>query len=138
MFENCAPSKYTTGFDLKLKEPETVEMLEIGVNAMLEGMSKNTVAKLLVQEVGMKYINAQTFAGKMWKKMMAVGTDRKDGIPEKNIARLERIYQKAMELNDLKSAISALDQINKIAQVYKSKIEVTTDEYTLDLLGGEN
>lgn len=129
MFEECKKSKYTQGWDMKLKEPETVEMMEIGINAMLEGMSKNTVAKLLVEEAELNYVNAQAFAGKMWKEMMKLGTDKKEGVPEKNAARLERIYQRAMENNDFKNALSALDMLNKLVGAYKEKIEVSTNDF---------
>lgn len=135
MFEDCKKSQYSQGWDIKLKEPETVEMLEIGINALLEGMSKNTIAKLLVQEAEFNYVNAQAFAGKMWKEMMKLGTDKKDGMPEKNAARLERIYQRAMENGDFKNALSALDMLNKLVGAYKEKIQITTDEYVIDLLG---
>lgn len=122
------------GYDPKLKEPETIDMMEIGINAMLEGISKNTIAKLLVEEADFKYIQAQSFAGKMWKEMMKLGTDKKEGVPEKNAARLERIYQRAMENGDFKNALSALDMLNKLVGAYKEKIQITTDEYVIDLL----
>lgn len=135
MFENCSKSKYSQGYDPKFKEPETIEMLEIGENAIIEGYSKNTLAKLLVEEVGMKYINAQSFAAKMWKSVMSKGKDRSEGLTERNITRLEHIYKKAMEMGDFKNALSALDQLNKLCQLYKEKIQITTDEYVIDLLG---
>ena len=134
MFENCSKSKYSQGYDPKFKEPETIEMLEIGENAIIEGYSKNTLAKLLVEEAGLKYINAQSLAAKMWKNVMATGKNRGDGLQEKNIQRLEHIYKRCMELNDFKNALSALDQLNKLMQLYKEKIQITTDEYFIDLL----
>lgn len=117
------------GYDPKLKEPETIDMMEIGINAMLEGISKNTIAKLLVEEADFKYIQAQSFAGKMWKEMMKLGTDKKEGVPEKNAARLERIYQRAMENGDFKNALSALDMLNKLVGAYKEKLEISTNDF---------
>lgn len=129
MFENCSKSKYSQGYDPKFKEPETIDMMEIGINAMLEGISKNTIAKLLVEEADFKYIQAQSFAGKMWKEMMKLGTDKKEGVPEKNAARLERIYQRAMENGDFKNALSALDMLNKLVGAYKEKLEISTNDF---------
>ena len=129
MFENCSKSKYSQGYDPKFKEPETIEMLEIGENAIIEGYSKNTLAKLLVEEAGMKYINAQSFAAKMWKSVMSKGKDRSEGLTERNITRLEHIYKKAMEMGDFKNALSALDQLNKLCQLYKEKLEISTNDF---------
>lgn len=135
MFENVKKLDNALGYDGKFKAPETVEILEIAENAIIEGYSKNTIAKLLVEEAGFKYINAQALAAKAWKNVMATGKTRGEGLQEKNIQRLEHIYKRCMELNDFKNALSALDQLNKLTQLYKEKIQITTDEYVIDLLG---
>ena len=135
MFENVKKLDNALGYDGKFKAPETVEILEIAENAIIEGYSKNTIAKLLVEEAGFKYINAQALAAKAWKNVMATGKTRGEGMRERNLQRLEHIYKKAMEVGDYKNALSALDQLNKLVQLYKEKVEITTDEYVLDLLG---
>jgi len=135
MFENCSKSQYPTGYDSKFKEPETVEILEIAKDAIIGGYKKNTIAKLLCNELDMKYVYAQALAAKAWREVMQTGKDRTDGMREKNIQRLEFLYAKAVDMNDMKNAISALDQINKLCQLYKEKVEITTDEYVLDLVG---
>lgn len=135
MFENTQPLNNALQYDAKFKSPETVEILEIAENAIIEGYSKNTIAKLLVDEAGFKYVNAQALAAKAWKNVMATGKNRGEGLQEKNIQRLEHIYKRCMELNDFKNALSALDQMNRLTQLYKEKIQITTDEYVIDLLG---
>lgn len=135
MFENCTKSQYPTGYDTKFKEPETIEILEIAKDAIIAGYKKNTIAKMLCNELSMKYVYAQALATKAWKQVMETGKDRTDGMREKNIQRLEFLYAKAVDMNDMKNAISALDQINKLCQLYKEKVEITTDEYVLDLVG---
>lgn len=135
MFENTKKLDNALGYDAKFKDPATVEILEIAEDALISGLSKNTIAKLLVEEAGFKYIQAQSLAAKAWKNVMAKGKDRSEGLAERNITRLEHIYKRAMEAGDLKNAISALDQLNKLCKLYTNKVEITTDEYTLDLLG---
>jgi len=138
MFENCKPSQYPTGYDTKFKEPETVEILEIAKDAIIAGYKKNTLAKLLCNELDMKYVYAQALAAKAWREVMQTGKDRTEGMKEKNIQRLEFLYAKCVDQNDMKNALSALDQLNKLTQLYKEKIEVTGEEYVLDLIGGDN
>lgn len=135
MFENCSKSQYQIGYDSKFKEPETIEILEIAKDAIIGGYKKNTLAKMLCNELDMKYVYAQALAAKAWREVMQTGKDRTDGMREKNIQRLEFLYAKAVDMNDMKNAISALDQINKLCQLYKEKVEITTDEYVLDLVG---
>lgn len=135
MFENHKKSQYSQGYDPKFKEPETIEILETAKDAIIGGYKKNTIAKMLCNELDMKYEQAQFIATKAWKEVMKTGKDREDGMREKNIQRLEFLYAKAVDMNDMKNAISALDQINKLCQLYKEKVEITTDEYVLDLVG---
>jgi len=135
MFENHSKSQYSQGYDPKFKEPATVEILETAKDAIIGGYKKNTIAKLLCQELEMKYDQAQFLATKAWKDVMKTGKDRTDGMKERNIQRLEYLYAKCVDQNDFKNALGALDQLNKLTQLYKEKVEITTDEYMIDLLG---
>ena len=93
MFENCKKSQYPTGYDSKFKEPETVEILEIAKDAIIAGYKKNTLAKLLCNELDMKYVYAQALAAKAWREVMQTGKDRTEGMKEKNIrqSRLRKV-----------------------------------------------
>lgn len=134
MFENVTKLNNALGYDAKFKDPATVEILEIAENALIEGYSKNTIAKLLVEEAGFKYIQAQSLAAKAFKNVMATGTKRGENMLEKNLTRLEHIYHKCVDSGDYKNALSAIDQLSKLTQLYKEKIQISTDEYVIDLL----
>lgn len=136
MFENVEKSQYATGYDSKFREPATVEMLEIAKDAIIAGYKKNTIAKLLCEELDMKYVYAQAVAAKAWRDVMQTGKDRTDGMKEKNIQRLEFLYAKCVEQNDYKNALSALDQLSKLCQLYKTNVELSTDQFEF-VLGGE-
>lgn len=136
MFENHTKSKYSTGYDPKFKEPETVEILETAKDAIIGGYKKNTIAKLLCNELDMPYVQAQALAAKAWKEVMATGKDREDGMREKNIQRLEFLYAKCVDQNDIKNALSALDQLSKLCLLYKDKIELSTEDFEFQI-GGE-
>ena len=138
MFENHTKSQYSAGYDPKFKEQATIDILETAKDAYIAGYKKNTIAKLLCNELGLKFDQAQFLATKAWKDVLKAGKDREEGLRERNMQRLEFIYAEAMKNGDLKAANTAVDLLNKMGQFYKERIEVTTDEYVLDLIGGDN
>ena len=131
MFENLPKSKYAKamGYDPKFKEQETLDIIEAIKEALLDGYTKNYVAKRLADEMGFKSINAHTLTGKVFTMITNDKEKREEHMKEKNIARLERVYAKAIDNNDLKNAISALETLNKICGLYKNKLELSTDEF---------
>ena len=129
MFENCKKSQYSQGYDIKFKEPETVEILEIAKDAIISGYKKNTLAKLLCNELGLKFDAAQFVATKAWKDVLKAGKDREEGLRERNMQRLEFIYAEAMKNGDLKAANTAVDLLNKMGQFYKTNVELSTDQF---------
>lgn len=135
MFENLKQSKYSMGYDPSWKEQATIDIVEAIKEALLDGYTKNTVANLLTKELDFKSQYAHALAGKVFTMIVNDKEKREAGMKQKNIARLEHIYARAVDNNDLKSAISALDQLNKLTGLYREKIELTTNEYVIDLLG---
>lgn len=136
MFENHKKSQYKQGYDPKFKEPETIEILETAKDAIIGGYKKNTIAKLLCNELEMPYVQAQAVATKAWKEVMQTGKDREEGMREKNIQRLEFLYARCVDQNDMKNALSALDQLSKLCMLYKDKIELSTEDFEFQI-GGE-
>lgn len=135
MFERLEKSKMSMGYDPKFDERETLELVDAIKDAYIAGYRRNTIAKLLCEETDMKYQYAQALTGKVWKMLMKDSNNRTEGMKEKNIQRLEFLYAKCVDQNDMKNALSALDQLSKLCQLYKEKVEITTDEYVLDLVG---
>lgn len=131
MFENLEKSKYANalGYDPKFKEQETIDIMEAIKDAFLDGYSKNYIAKLLVDEMGFKALNAHALTGKVFTQIVNDKEKREEHMKEKNIARLERVYARAVDNNDLKNAISAIETLNKICGLYKNKLELSTDEF---------
>lgn len=136
MFQNHKKSQYSQGYDPKFKEPETIEILETAKDAIIGGYKKNTIAKLLCNELEMPYVQAQAVAAKAWKEVMQTGKDREEGMREKNIQRLEFLYARCVDQNDMKNALSALDQLSKLCMLYKDKIELSTEDFEFQI-GGE-
>lgn len=117
------------GYDPSWKEQATINIVEAIKEALLDGYSKNTVANLLSQELDFKSQYAHALAGKVFTMIVNDKEKREDGMKQKNIARLEHIYARAVDNNDLKNAISALDQLNKLTGLYREKIEVSTNDF---------
>ena len=129
MFENCKPSKYSIGYDVKFKEPETVEILEIAKDAIIAGYKRNTIASHLCNELSMKYAYAQAVAQKAYNEVVFTAKKREEGLKERNMQRLEFIYAEAMKNGDLKAASTAVDLLNKMGQLYKTNVELSTDQF---------
>lgn len=117
------------GYDPKFKEQASLDIMEAIKDAFLDGYSKNYIAKLLVDEMGFKALNAHALTGKVFTMIVNDKEKREEHMKEKNIARLERVYARAVDNNDLKNAISAIETLNKICGLYKNKVELSTDEF---------
>lgn len=135
MFENLPKSKYANalGYDPKFKEQETIDIMEAIKDAFLDGYSKNYIAKLLVDEMGFKALNAHALTGKVFTQIVNDKEKREEHMKEKNIARLERVYARAVDSGDYKNALSALDQLNKLTGLYREKIELSTNDFEFNL-----
>ena len=136
MFERLKKSKMSMGYDPKFAERETLELVDAIKDAFIAGYRRNTIAKLLCEEMDMKYQYAQALTGKVWKMVMKDSNDRAEGMKEKNIQRLEFLYARCVDQNDMKNALSALDQLSKLCMLYKDKIELSTEDFEFQI-GGE-
>lgn len=135
MFENLPKSKYANalGYDPKFKEQETIDIMEAIKDAFLDGYSKNYIAKLLVDEMGFKALNAHALTGKVFTQIVNDKEKREEHMKEKNIARLERVYARAVDSGDLKNALSAIETLNKLCGLYREKIELSTNDFEFNL-----
>lgn len=136
MFEGLDRSEFECGYDPKFKEENTLLIIDRIKDCYINGNKQGTIAKQLHIELGMNQYTAKMLTSKAWKELVTENKKRAEGMKEKNIARLEKIYADGMATNDRKSALAAIDQLNKMTGQYKERVEVTTDEYVIDLLGG--
>ena len=133
MFENHTKSKYAQGYDPKFKEEATKLIVDTIEDAYLAGYKKNYIAKLLCEEMGLKCTYAQALCSKVWSMIMDKGDKRADGMKERNLQRLEFLYAECVKNGDYKQAIAALDQLNRLCQLYKEKLEVSSDEFVFKI-----
>ena len=121
------------GYDSKFKEEATKLIVDTIEDAYLAGYKKNYIAKLLCEEMGLKCTYAQALCSKVWSMIMDKGDKRADGMKERNLQRLEFLYAECVKNGDYKQAIAALDQLNRLCQLYKEKLEVSSDEFVFKI-----
>lgn len=129
MFENHTKSKYAQGYDPKFKEEATKLLVDTIEDAYLAGYKKNYIAKLLCEEMGLKCTYAQALCSKVWSMIMDKGEKRADGMKERNLQRLEFLYAESVKAGDVKNALSAIDQLNKLCQLYRTDINVSSEQF---------
>lgn len=133
MFENLERSKYSGGYDPQFKEDATVMLMDAIEDAFLSGYKQSSIVKYLSDDLGIKSIPGKTITGKVWKNIMSKNRKREEGMKEKNIQRLEFLYAESVQSGDIKNAISAVDKLNQLCQLYKEKVEITKNEFEFKL-----
>lgn len=128
-------SKHKGGWDHKLKDPDTLLLIEFIQTLLIDGYRNTYIKKQLVIEVGLTVPAADLIIAKAWQLLRKV--DDTDAVRTKNIRRLERIYELAIAEDNLKAATSAVAELNKLMGLNKQTVEITTNEYQLNFDTGE-
>lgn len=126
--------KYKGGWDNKLKDPDTLLLIEFIQTLLIDGYRNTYIKKQLVIEVGLSVPAADLIIAKAWQLLRKV--DDTEAVRTKNIRRLERIYELAIAEDNLKAATSAVAELNKLMGLNKTTVKVESEEFQF-LLGGE-
>lgn len=127
--------KYKGCWDHRLKDPDTLMLIEFIQTLLIDGYRNTYIKKQLVIEVGFTVPAADLIIAKAWQLLRKV--DDTDAVRTKNIRRLERIYELAIAEDNLKAATSAVAELNKLMGLNKQTVEITTNEYQLNFDTGE-
>lgn len=127
-------TKYKGGWDHKLKDSDTLLLIEFIQTLLIDGYRNTYIKKQLVIEVGLSVPAADLIIAKAWQLLRKV--DDTDAVRTKNIRRLERIYELAIAEDNLKAATSAVAELNKLMGLNKQTIKVESEEFNF-VLGGE-
>ena len=109
------------------------KVIDQAVALLLAGYSEATARDILYETYGMNSYCVRFILGKAFTKLYADEKKESENLLKKQNMRLFRLYRSAIEKNDHKSALSILQEINKLNKLYVNKIEISSDTFTLDL-----
>lgn len=107
-----------------------VEQVE---NLILDGYSDSTIYNALYATYGLNSYSARFITRKAHSSLLKKEESQEANILHKQNFRLFKLYRKALEKGDDKTALSILAEINKLNKLYTQKIEISSNIYTLDL-----
>ena len=108
-------------------------VIDQAVDLLLAGYSEATARDILYETYGMNSYCVRFILGKAYTKLYADEKKEEENLLKKQNMRLFRLYRSAIEKNDHKSALSILQEINKLNKLYVNKIEISSDTFVLDL-----
>ena len=109
------------------------KVIDQAVDLLLAGYSEATARDILYETYGMNSYCVRFILGKAFTKLYADEKKETENLLKKQNMRLFRLYRNALENNDNKSALSILQEINKLNKLYVNKIEISSDTFVLDL-----
>ena len=71
--------------------------------------------------------------GKAYTKLYADEKKEEENLLKKQNMRLFKLYRAALEREDHKSALSILQEVNRLNKLYVTKVEISNDNFVLDL-----
>lgn len=117
-----------TGNERKYKEEERLLIYRYIHELMRRGFTRKNIIHRLMDKVDkMSYESANKFTKDAMKYLVADADDTLDETREIARERLTDIYKKAVENNQPKIALTALNELNKINGLHENKVEVKTD-----------
>ena len=108
-------------------------VIDQAVDLLLAGYSEATARDILYETYGMNSYCVRFILGKAFTKLYTDEKKEEENLLKKQNMRLFRLYRSAIEKNDHKSALSILQEINKLNKLYVNKIEISSDTFVLDL-----
>lgn len=120
--------KKKSPIEKRYREDEKLLIYRYIHELMRRGFSKKNIIHHLMDKVNnMSYESANNFTKDALKYLVADADDTLDETREIARERLTDIYKKAVEQNQPKIALTALNELNKINGLHENKVEVKTD-----------
>lgn len=102
-------------------------------NLILDGYSDSTIYNALYQTYGMNSWSVRFITRKAHSSILKKQEKQEESLLQKQNFRLFKLYRDALEKNDQKTALSILQEVNRLNKLYVQKIEISSNVYTLDL-----
>lgn len=102
-------------------------------NLILDGYSDSTIYCALTNVYKMNSYSAKFIVRKAHDTLLKKEEKQTENMLQKQNSRLFKLYRKALEKCDEKTALSILAEINKLNSLYTKRIEISSNVFTLDL-----
>ena len=109
------------------------KVIEQAADLLLGGYSEATARDILYECYKFNSYCAKFILGKAFSKIYNDEKEESENLLKKQNMRLFRLYRSALEREDHKSALMILQEINKLNKLYVNKIEISSDNFVLDL-----
>lgn len=102
-------------------------------NLVLDGYSDSSIYDILYRTYGMNSWSVRFIVRKAHSSILKKQEKQEENLLKKQNMRLFKLYRAALEREDHKSALSILQEVNRLNKLYVNKIEISSNVYTLDL-----
>jgi hypothetical protein len=100
---------------------------------VLAGYADSTVRDKLYDLYAVNSWQAKFIINKAHRFILNYEEEQEKDMLKKQNSRLFSLYRKAVADNDHKAALAVLSEISKLNKLYVTKVELTSDVFTLDL-----
>lgn len=121
------------GIDATLVDVPSQLIVEQAMNLILDGYSDGTVYDALTRTYNMNSYSARFIVRKAHDVLLKKEEKQEENMLQKQNLRLFKLYRKALEKGDEKTALSILSELNKLNSLYTKRIEISSNVFTLDL-----
>ena len=133
--EGYDPKNYhhKRGIDATGNDVVSNKVVEQTANLILAGYTDSTIRDRLYETYGVNSYQAKFITGKAHTYIMEYEEEQEKNMLKKQNSRLFGLYRSAMNKGDEKIALAILSEINKLNKLYVNKIEISSDNFVLDL-----
>ena len=133
--EGYDPKNYhhKRGIDATGNDVVSNKVVEQTANLILSGYTDSTIRDRLYETYGVNSYQARFIIGKAHTYIMEYEEEQEKNMLKKQNSRLFGLYRSAMNKGDEKIALAILSEINKLNKLYVNKIEISSDNFVLDL-----
>ena len=133
--EGYDPKNYhhKRGIDATGNDVVSNKVVEQTANLILAGYTDSTIRDRLYETYGVNSYQARFIIGKAHTYIMEYEEEQEKNMLKKQNSRLFGLYRSAMNKGDEKIALAILSEINKLNKLYVNKIEISSDNFVLDL-----
>lgn len=117
--------KIANNSENKVKQIEALKFIS---DQLVKGRNRTDIRKQLMADYGICQKTANNYIHKVYQTNLKLDETELAGLRFLQLQRLEKVFNEAMERNQLKVAVSAADTINKLFNLYENKYKVEIEQ----------